>query len=314
MLDKLQQFLASLPDELFDDPIVIAAPVYFLFIFTEVFIDARKQFPERGPSDKLYQLKDSLASISTALGVVIVGSLSKILAFFVLWAIYQFKIFDFDTSQWWYWVVLFFAEDFSFYWHHRMSHQIRMLWAAHVCHHSSQKLNFSVALRQSWVEVYYKFIFWLWLPLVGFHPLHVFMFMSINAIFQFFPHTQLIRRIPVYEWFFNAPAHHRVHHASNIRYLDRNHAGILIIWDKMFGTFQQELDEEPCIYGITNNISTFNPLRMQSHEYVSLWNDMKSADKLSDKIKYLLKPPGWSHNGPDKTSDNMRREAGIISG
>lgn len=306
MIEQIQIFYNTLPAELFNDPIVIAGPIYLFIIFVEALVVRHKQL-------ELYQTKDSAASISTALGVIVVGAGSKILAYVGLMWIYQFRIFDFDFGIWWYWVVLFFAEDFSFYWHHRLSHHIRVLWAAHVAHHSSQKLNYSVALRQSWVEVYYKFIFWTWLPLIGFHPLHIFLFMSFNAIFQFWPHTQLIKNIGFLEWIFNAPSHHRVHHSSNVLYLDRNHAGILIIWDRMFGTFQKELDEEPCVYGITNNIDSFNPLVIESHEYVSLWKDFKRADKISDKLKYIFKPPGWSHDGPDKTSDNMRKLAKSVN-
>lgn len=306
MIERIQDFYNALPAELFDDPTVFAAPLYLFIILVEVLIIRSKQLD-------LYQAKDSAASISTAIGVVVVGAGSKILAYLGLLWIYQYRIFEFDISLWWYWVVLFFAEDFTFYWHHRLSHHIRVLWAAHVAHHSSQKLNYSVALRQSWVEVYYKYIFWTWLPLVGFHPLHIFLFMSFNAIFQFWPHTQLIRNVGILEWVFNTPSHHRVHHSSNVVYLDRNHAGILIIWDRLFGTFQKELDEQPCVYGITNNIDSFNPLVIESHEYVSLWKDLKRATRLSDKLKYIFKPPGWSHDGPDKTSDNMRRLADLKS-
>jgi len=301
-MEKLESLLSSIPDELYDDPMLFAAPVFALIIFTEVMINIQQR-------KELYELKDSAASIASTVGVVFIGAMSKTVAFLVLMVVYQYRIFDFDTGIWWYWVILLFAEDFTFYWHHRLSHQIRVLWAAHVNHHSSQKMNYTVAIRQSWVEVCYKYVFWLWLPLVGFHPLHILLYQSFNAIFQFWPHTQLIGKVGPIEWIFNTPSHHRVHHSSNTVYLDRNHAGILIIWDRMFGTFQEELDEEPCVYGITNNIDTFNPFKMQALGYTDLWKDVLRADKLSDKLKYILKPPGWSHDGPDKTSDNLRRLA-----
>ncbi|MBL4658034.1 MAG: sterol desaturase family protein [Flavobacteriales bacterium] len=281
---------------------LIAGPIFALIILTEVLINYQQR-------RELYELKDSAASIGTTVGVILIGSVSKTIAFLVMMVVYQYRVIDQEIGIWWYFLILFFAEDFTFYWHHRLSHELRVLWAAHVNHHSSQKLNYTVAIRQSWVEVCYRYIFWLWLPLMGFHPLHVLLFQSFNAIFQFWPHTQLIRKVGFIEWIFNTPSHHRVHHSSNTIYLDRNHAGILIIWDRMFGTFQVELDEEPCVYGLTNNIDTFNPLKFQALGYIDLWKDVSRADKLSDKLKYIFKPPGWSHDGPDKTSDNLRRLA-----
>ena len=302
MFEKLHSILDTVPKELYDDPIMFAGPVFALIIFTEVVISIQRK-------RELYEFKDSAASFGTTVGVVLIGSVTKTGAYLVMMAVYQFRIFDFDVAMWWYWVLLFFAEDFTFYWHHRLSHEIRVLWAAHVNHHSSQKLNYSVAIRQSWVEVIYKYIFWLWLPLIGFDPLYILLFQSFNVIYQFWPHTQLIRKVGPIEWIFNTPSHHRVHHSSNAIYLDRNHAGILIIWDRMFGTFQEELDEEPCVYGITNNINTFNPLKFQVLGYIDLWKDISRAEKVSDKLKYIFKPPGWSHDGPDKTSTNIRKLA-----
>ena len=302
MFEKLHSILDTVPKELYDDPIMFAGPVFALIILTEVVISIQRK-------QELYEFKDSAASFGTTVGVVLIGSVTKTGAYLVMMAVYQFRIFDFDVAMWWYWVLLFFAEDFTFYWHHRLSHEIRVLWAAHVNHHSSQKLNYSVAIRQSWVEVIYKYIFWLWLPLIGFDPLYILLFQSFNIIYQFWPHTQLIRKVGPIEWIFNTPSHHRVHHSSNAIYLDRNHAGILIIWDRMFGTFQVELDEEPCVYGITNNINTFNPLKFQALGYIDLWKDISRAEKVSDKLKYIFKPPGWSHDGPDKTSANIRKLA-----
>jgi len=302
MLEYIQSFMDRVPDELYDDPLLFAGPVFALIILTEVIINWRQR-------RELYEFKDSAASFGTSAVVVGLGSVSKTLAFLALMSIYQYRIFDFDIGVWWYFVLLFFAEDFTFYWHHRLSHQIRVLWAAHVNHHSSQEMNYTVAIRQSWVEVFYKYIFWLWLPLMGFHPLHILLFQSFNAIFQFWPHTQLIRKVGFIEWIFNTPSHHRVHHSSNAVYLDRNHAGILIIWDRMFGTYQEELDEEPCVYGITNNITTYNPFKFQALGYIELWKDVSRAEKFSDKLRYIFNPPGWSHDGPDRTSDTVRKLA-----
>ena len=216
------------------------------------------------------------------LGVIVIGLLTKTLYFLLFSWIFQFRIFELENT-WWMWVLLLFADDFSFYWHHRLSHEVRILWAAHVQHHSSQRLNLAVALRQSWGEPFYKYLFYCWIPLLGFDPIYIFIMQAISLIYQFFQHTELVGNLGPIEWIFNTPSHHRVHHAVQHQYLDRNHAGILIIWDRLFGTFVQEKKEEKPIYGITNNIDSFNPLTIATHEYVNIWKDVKKL------IKDLLK-------------------------
>ena len=168
---------------------------------------------------------------------------------------------------------------------------MRLLWAAHVNHHSSEKYNLSTALRQSWTEEIYKFAFWLWLPVLGFHPLFIFMQMSISLIYQFWIHTQIIKRLPnAVELVFNTPSHHRVHHASNVCYLDRNYAGILIIWDRFFGTFAPENPAEPVSYGIT------------------IAHGLAEAKSWRQRINHLLKPPGWSADGSTQTAKQMQEK------
>jgi sterol desaturase/sphingolipid hydroxylase (fatty acid hydroxylase superfamily) len=206
-------------------------------------------------------------------------------------------------------VLILFADDFSFYWHHRLSHEVRVLWAAHVNHHSSQNYNLATALRQSWVEQLYKYFFWLWMPLLGFHPLMMLMMMSFSLIYQYWTHTEIIRRFPGwYEFFFNTPSHHRVHHATNVRYLDRNHGGILIIWDRLFDTFAEELDAEKPVYGITKNIHTYNLVKIAFHEYQDLLHDIRTAPTFMDKVKHIFMPPGWSPTGPDQRAKTLRRQ------
>src|SRR5690606_38938926 len=161
-------------------------------------------------------------------------------------------------------------------WHHRLSHEVRILWAAHLNHHSSMRLNFATALRQSWAEQLYKYVFWLWMPLVGFPPLMIMIMISLSLIYQFLQHTQFIGKLGMLESFFITPSYHLVHHAYNVRYLDRNHAGVLIIWDRLFGTFQEEKENEKPIYGITENIHTYNPLIIATHEFANIWRDVKN--------------------------------------
>ena len=282
------------------DPTVFAIPVFIACILIEAFLDYRQQL-------KLYHSKDTAACISMGIGVVFIGLITKTFYFFVFHLIYQFRIFELENI-WWMWALLFFADDFSFYWHHRMSHQVRFLWAAHVQHHSSTKMNFSVALRQSWMEPFYKYLFYLWMPLLGFNPLYIFIMQAFSLIYQFFQHTELVRSLGPIGWVFNTPSHHRVHHAVQHKYLDRNHAGILIIWDRLFGTFVKEDLKDLPVYGITENIKSYNPAIIATHEYVNLWRDIKRANKLSDKFKYLFYPPGWSHDGENRTSNYLRRQ------
>ena len=280
------------------DPTVYAIPVFIVLIALELFIDIRQKL-------KLYESKDTAACISMGLGVILIGLLTKTMYFFFYSWIFQFRIFDLENT-WWMWVLLLFADDFSFYWHHRLSHEVRILWAAHVQHHSSERLNLAVALRQSWGEPFYKYLFYCWIPLLGFDPIYIFVMQAVSLIYQFFQHTELVGKLGPIEWIFNTPSHHRVHHAVQHQYLDRNHAGILIIWDRIFGTFVKEKKEDKPIYGITNNIKSFNPLVIASHEYINIWTDVKRADKFSVKLKYLFYPPGWSHSGENRTSKHLR--------
>lgn len=282
-----------------NDVTVYAAPIFVLSILIELYFANRLNV-------KIHNVKDSFASIGMGIGSLIIGVGMKYLAFTLMLIIYEYRLLELPMTKWWTWVLLFFADDFIFYWHHRLSHQVRILWAAHINHHSSQEYNLAVALRQSWGEVLYKYSFWMILPLIGFHPFAIMTMIGINLIYQFFPHTKLVGKLGLFGMIFNTPSHHRVHHASNVRYLDKNHAGILIIWDKLFGTYQPELAEEPVVYGITTNINTNNVFKIASHEYISLFKDVKRATKFSDKLKYMFYPPGWSHDGEIQTSKYLQ--------
>jgi len=280
------------------DPIIAwAVPGFLVLIGLALLIRQGEQLPA-------YDGKDAFASITMGIGSAVINLFMKALAFLAFWKIYENRLITFEVNAWYSWVALFFLEDLAFYMHHRACHQIRIFWAGHVNHHSSQNYNLAVALRQSWGELTHKYIWWLWLPLIGFHPQMILMQMSISLIYQFWLHTETIRSLGPLEWIFNTPSHHRVHHGSNVRYLDRNHAGILIIWDRLLGTFQKE--DEKVVYGITTNIHTYNPLKIASHEYIALWNDVKRAPGFFNKLKYIFMPPGWSHDGSTLTADQLR--------
>ena len=280
---------------------IFALPIFFLAIIIEVFLDRRDHL-------NLYYGKDSRTSFWMLIFTGIIEFLPKLLAFIAFYYLHEnTPLKDVIQRQWWAWILLFFLDDFTYYWFHRMNHEVRLFWAGHVPHHSSVKMNLGTALRQGVGERIHKFFFWLWLPLLGFDPLMIFVVISVNLFYQFWVHTEYIQRLPSwYEFIFNTPSHHRVHHASNIRYLDRNHAGVLIIWDRIFGTFSKELDGEKPVYGLTVNIETYNPIKVATHEYAAIWKDFKRAKKWSDKLKYVFFAPGWSHDGEDKRAKILR--------
>ena len=204
-----------------------------------------------------------------------------------------------------YWLCLFLLEDLTFYTFHRCSHKVRLLWASHVVHHSSQQFNFSVAWRESWLPF---FVFWFWmpLPLLGFHPLSVLLMQAISLYFQVFIHTKAIKKLGPLEWIFNTPNHHRVHHACNNTYIDKNFGGVLIIWDRIFKTYQKA-GNEPIRFGIIRNINNNRALTIQFHEYRALINDVKNANSVLNKIKTLFKGPGWQPDHPITTSKRPKR-------
>jgi len=285
-------------------PIIIYAIPFFVFaMLLEFFLTTKKNI-------KSYTSKDAFSSIAMGFGNVFIGLVSKLIVFAVLYYVYEnFRLFTIPVA-WWSFILLFFLDDLSYYWFHRISHENRLFWASHVVHHSSKHYNLSTALRQTWTGGFYSFIFWIWLPLLGFHPGMIIFQMGISLLYQFWIHTELIKKMPNwFEAFFNTPSHHRVHHGSNPIYLDRNHAGILIIWDRMFGTFQPELEEEKAIYGLVDNINTYNPVIIAFNEWAAMLNDAISGNKsLVNRIKYFYKPPGWKHDGSGTLSDDLREE------
>ena len=283
--------------------IVYAIPFFLLAMLLEFFVASGKNI-------KVYSTKDAFSSIAMGLGNVFIGFVSKLFVFAALYYVYvNFRIFTVPIT-WWSFIILIFLDDFSYYWFHRTSHENRFFWASHVVHHSSKHYNLSTALRQTWTGGFYSFIFWLWLPLIGFHPGMIIFQMSISLLYQFWIHTELIQKMPKWiEFFFNTPSHHRVHHGSNPIYLDRNHAGILIIWDKLFGTFQPELESEKVKYGLVVNIKSYNPIVIAFNEWGALFKDLIIKNvSLRNRIKYLYKPPGWKHDGTGKLSADLKEE------
>jgi len=284
------------------DPVTLATPFFILAVILEILLGRFKAAKAN------YETRDTLTSLSmglgSTLGGLVVGAAPAIAA---LW-VYQYRLFDIPMTAVWAWLVIFFAEDLTYYWFHRISHERRFWWVSHVNHHSSQHYNLSTALRQTWTGAWVG-TWALWLPLafLGFPPAMIAIQKGISLVYQFWIHTEAIGRMP--RWFeavFNTPSHHRVHHARNPRYLDRNYAGILIVWDRLFGTFQPELDEEPCRYGIVKNLGDFNILRAVFHEWAGMIGDVVRQPRHA--LGYIFGPPGWSPDGSRQTSTMLRAE------
>jgi sterol desaturase/sphingolipid hydroxylase (fatty acid hydroxylase superfamily) len=266
------------------DLIQLAIPAFLLLLIAETICSALMR-------RDLYEIKDTAASLTMGIGNVLVGVATKAIAFAAFTAVHRFAIFKIGY-QWWAWLLLFVADDFTYYWFHRSSHECRLFWASHVIHHSSQRYNLGTALRQTWTGGFMTFIFWLWLPLVGFQPLMVLTMQAISLLYQFWIHTELIRSMGPAEAVLNTPSHHRVHHASNTRYIDRNHAGTLIIWDRLFGTFEPEdLNDRP-VYGLTKNINSYNPVRIAFHEWQDIWRDWRNARNWRERLACVFGAPG----------------------
>jgi sterol desaturase/sphingolipid hydroxylase (fatty acid hydroxylase superfamily) len=267
--------------------IVYAIPVFVLALVLEaVSFRFLPDDEERG-----FEVRDTATSLSMGLGSLVVGLPWKAVALVAYAGLYELTPLRLPLDAWWTWALLFVADDVAYYWFHRLHHEVRVLWASHVVHHSSEFYNFSTALRQSWTPMT-AFPFWLPLALLGLPPWMILLQQSVSLIYQFFLHTERVDRLwrPL-EWVLNTPSHHRVHHASNSRYLDRNYGGILIVWDRLFGSFEAE--RERVVYGLTTNIGTYNPVRVAFGEYGALVRDLRAATRWRDRLGYLLRRPGW---------------------
>jgi sterol desaturase/sphingolipid hydroxylase (fatty acid hydroxylase superfamily) len=267
--------------------ILMAVPFFVLFMVIEV---ASMWFaPEEGAAG--YDARDTATNLSMGLGSVVVGLAYKAGALVAYAAAYTLTPLRLDTTLWWVWVVIFFADDLAYYWYHRAHHEIRILWASHVVHHSSEHYNLSTALRQTWTP-FGSLPFWLPMVLLGVPPWAVFLQQSISLLYQFFLHTERVDTLPrVVEWVMNTPSHHRVHHGMNQAYLDRNYGGILVIWDRLFRSFEAE--GERVVYGLTKQLRSHNPLVVATHEYRSIWQDVRSARSWSSRASFVLRGPGW---------------------
>lgn len=280
-----------------------AVPAFLVLLVLEALLTTRLprgETPVRG-----YELRDTAASLSMGVGNVVIAAAVKAAIYAFYLGLYELRLFDWEQGLA-YWLAIVIAEDACYYAFHRAHHEVRFLWAAHENHHSSRYYNLSTALRQSWTTPFTGILFWAPLPLLGFHPTAILVAQSISLIYQFWIHTELIGRLGPLEWIMNTPSHHRVHHGANVEYLDRNYAGIFIIWDRLFGSFTPE--RTPVDYGLTKNIHTFNPVRIAFHDWVAMFRSVAHAGNWRDALGFVFRRPGWSPDGSTLTAPEMQRE------
>ncbi|MBZ9610175.1 sterol desaturase family protein [Rheinheimera maricola] len=248
-------------------------------------------YRSRNKVPAIYRWQDSLANAVLALLHQASDMIALILLMpFFLW-LYQWRIFTVEMSVFSV-IAMFLLQDFLYYWFHRASHHVRWLWASHVTHHSSRQMNFSTALRQSLTyPLSGMWLFWTPMILLGFDPKTVFAVVALNLAFQFFVHTQVVEKLGILEWLFNTPSHHRVHHACNALYIDKNFAGVLIIWDRLFGTFVAEQDAEPCRYGITDDFNSDNPITITFYEWRNMLTEFTTANSNRQRFNVLFGAP-----------------------
>lgn len=256
------------------------SPIFWLFIGYE-FLKYRRH----------YIIADSLANTALALLHQVTDAVALLILMPFFYVLHEYRLWDVELN----WMTVFGAfvlQDFLYYWFHRASHNIHWMWAAHVAHHSSQEMNFSTAFRQSLMyPVAGMWLFWTPMIVIGFDPKIVFGVVALNLAFQFFVHTKIIGKLGVFEKLFNTPSHHRVHHAINSKYVDRNFAGVLIIWDKIFGTYVEEDDNVPCKYGIIGQLNSNNPIKISFHQWIHMFKEAKRAKGWRAKRKALFGYP-----------------------
>ena len=263
----------------------LAIPVFFLLIGIELLV---ARLLERD----VYRLADSVNDLSCGILQQVVEVFLKTALFAgYAWIFTSHRLLDVPLSAGWAWAVCFVGQDLLYYWFHRWSHEVNAGWAAHVVHHQSEEYNLTVALRQGALQPAFSWVFYLPLAVLGFPPAMFLAVSSFNTLYQFWIHTRLIGRLGPFEWVLNTPSHHRVHHGRNPRYIDRNHGGTLIVWDRLFGTFGEER-EEP-VYGVTRPLASWNPVWANLRHWAEMWDVARRAGRPLDRVRVLWKRPGW---------------------
>jgi sterol desaturase/sphingolipid hydroxylase (fatty acid hydroxylase superfamily) len=297
---------AQLPELAIEDiGIKYVYPVFLALIILE-YVNARH----------LFDLKESWAGFVIGAGATIIRVITNVFEitlymFLFAWAApFREEYLGYTTLgfEWYVWLICLIADDHNFYWHHRLAHNVRLLWAAHLPHHSGKMYNLTISIRNGWFITFVKPIYWLWMPLVGFEPIMIATCLIINAFYQFTLHSQLV---PSYGWLeniFNSSHVHVVHHSCNTEYLDRNHGGIFTFWDRLYGTWQKPIEGIVPKFGISHDPGTTNPVTHNLFEFQEIWRDVKQAPGFRNKLMYIFGPPGWRHDGTGKTSRQLQEE------
>ena len=262
----------------------IGAPIVLAMIFAELLIS-------NWQNKKYYKKEDTLCTIGLLTGNIIVAFSIKGLILAFHFYLYQFKVLELVNilPLWAMWVLTFIMIDLVFYIYHRMSHRVRFLWAIHLSHHSSEEMNFAVSFRQAWFGPISKIPFFMVLPLLGFDPTIIAVAGVMSTLWGIVGHTQIVGKLGFIEWVFNTPSHHRVHHGSNKQYIDKNYGNLLIIWDRIFGTFEPE--EEPVRFGLVNNVNTYNPTKITFMAWASMIDDIKNKNNFGEMLNTFIEPP-----------------------
>ena len=280
--------------------VFISTPVYAVVIGAEILFSnyhKHHNYSKRGTVENVY-----LMLLNMALDVVMRGVCLMVLNYF-----FRFH-FVAIQNKWAYWIFLLIAQDFMFYLLHYVDHYCRFFWAVHVTHHSSEEFNLTVGFRSSVFQPLYRFAYFIPLSLLGFDGKDIMFMYSATQIYGILIHTKYVHRLGFLEYFMSTPSHHRVHHASNALYLDKNMGMVFIIWDKLFGTFVAEDDKEKVRYGLTENLTSHSPVNVVFHEWRNIVKDVRKSPRIKDKFLYIFGPPGWSHDGSKKTSKQLRAE------
>jgi len=296
---------------------IYGGPAFIILIILEILFSL-KYNPE------LYKWKDLATSGTMGVGSAFLAAGAKAFSLVLFAAVYilfnpenemgvrtnilgGWAVFGFGA--WYIWLICQILDDFSYYMVHRANHEVRVLWAAHIVHHSSDHYNLGTAVRNGWVTLFYKPFFYMWICALGFHPIMLMTCLSIEAFWQYQLHVQWMPRFGWLEKIFNLHKHHEVHHSSDMEYLDKNHGGYLIIFDRIFGTFKDKDDSKPVNYGVLHPPNSHNPIKVLTHEYVNIWNDVINANTWKGRFMYVFGPPGWNEeDGSSKTVKAMQRE------
>ncbi len=299
----------------FTNPLVYGVPCFLGLILLEL------SYSKSTRRKDLYEWKDFASSLSIGVGSAVLAALLKtvtaILIFSYIYEVFnpvvngvRTNIFGWESFgyAWYIWLLCQLADDFSYYWFHRQNHMVRFFWAAHIVHHSSDNFNLGTAVRNGWFTLFYKPLFYLWIPAVGFPVEMLLVCLGIESLWQFQLHSVYVPKMGFIEKIFNTHTMHQVHHSKNLEYMDKNHGGFLNIFDKMFGTWKELDDDVDAEFGVTTPPGSYNPWVILTHEYTNIWNDTKKSKNWGHKFMYIFGPPGWSHDGSTKTVKQMRKE------